>query len=81
MILSKTAKVVLTDIYCKRKDLHHYICYNSVIPSVDRDNVSFHLAKRFLVFVSCPDTKKKRLPELGTALVLCVYPEHIITKA
>ena len=81
VILNKNTKIILTDIYYKTTNTHDYLPYNSAHPSHVRDNVPFNLAKRIIVFVSCPNTMKKRLSELRTWLTDCGYPEHIISKA
>ena len=54
---------------------------NSSCPLHVRDNVPFKLAKRIIVFVSCPETMNKQLSELRTRLVNCGYPEDVINKA
>ena len=60
VILNKTTRVILTDIYYKTTNTHDYLPYNSAHPSHVRDNAPFNLAKRIIVFVSCRNTMKKR---------------------
>ena len=63
VLLNKTTKVILTEIF--------YLPHNSEYHSHVRDNMRFNLAKRIIVFVSCPNTMKKQLSELKTWLVKC----------
>ena len=80
VILNKTTKVFLTDIYYKTTNTHDYLPYSSTHLSHVRDNVPFNLAKRIIVFVSCPNAMKKGLPEFRTWLVNCGCPEHTISE-
>ena len=50
------------------------------IPTQCKDNISFNLAKRIIVFVTHSDKVELQLKELEAWLIECNYPRSIINK-
>ena len=72
---------VETDIYYKPTNTHDYLPYNSARPDHTKNNNSYDLGKRIIVFVSNPEKVIIRLDELRQFLKECKYPEHVISKS
>ena len=72
---------VETGIYYKPTNTHDYLPYNSAHPDHLKNNNSYDLAKRIIVFVFNPEKVIIRLDELRQFLKECKYPEHVISKS
>ena len=68
-----------TDVFYKSTNNHDYLDYFSHHPQHVKDNVPYNLAKRIVVFCSDPEVEEQRLKELRKWLMICNYPEKLIT--
>ena len=67
-----------TDVFYKSTNNHDYLDYFSHHPQHVKDNITFNLAKRIVIFCSDPIVEKQRLKELRHWLLACNYPEKLI---
>ena len=70
---------VETDSYYRPTSTHDYLPYDSAHPDHTKNNITYNLAKRIIVFASNPEKLIIRLDELRQFLKECKYPEHVIS--
>ena len=68
---------VETDIYYKPTNTHDYLSYDSAHPDHTKNNISYNLGTKIIVFVSNSEKAIIRLDELKE----CKYAEHVISKS
>ena len=78
IMIIKTGKRIITDIFYKKTDTHQYLDFHSCHPSHTKRNIPFCLARRICTIVNDENRKELRLQELKTFLKKQNYPSSLI---
>lgn len=80
VLVQKSGKNIVTDIYYKSTDTHQYLDFRSCHPSHTKRNIPFCLARRICAIVIDIEKREERLNELQVFLHKQHYPKQLITK-
>ena len=75
-IIIHNSRTIETDIFYKGTNTHDYLHYDSHHPMYIKQNITYNLAKRIIVFTSNSIKENTRLKELKSWLIQCKFPSQ-----